>query len=339
VATRSQFEKFLVDIEPSATTKKNASSAHTKVRDHLAEDVEYSKLHVKTYLSGSYKRDTAIRPRIVNGELEKPDVDIIVLTSHTLSDSVQDVIDLVFRALDRLKKKDDTILSLRRQGRSVGVKTTLVDMDVVPIIAPWGENNKLYIANRELPIPGWLETNPPRHTTWTTEQNEAAGGRFKPLVKMMKWWRRENKTVARKPKGFMIECIVAECMNKHEENWAELFVGTLESIVKTYATFVGAKGVPPIKDPGVSDNIITSRVTPAAFEGFYNKAKCHAELGRRAMAETDADKELELWREILGVRFPPAAMQRTAELLDEAESISLQFPNKKIQPNKPTGFA
>ena len=57
----SVFETFLRDIEPSATTKTNASSAHTGVRDHLRKHDDFKDKHVTTFLSGSYKRDTAIR--------------------------------------------------------------------------------------------------------------------------------------------------------------------------------------------------------------------------------------------------------------------------------------
>lgn len=41
-------------------------------------------------------------------------------------------------------------------------------MDVVPIIAPFGIENTLYIPDKKLN--SWLETNPPGHTEWTTEE-------------------------------------------------------------------------------------------------------------------------------------------------------------------------
>jgi len=62
MAPNTRFTDFLTDIEPSATTKSNASSAHTTLRTTLRTDEAFAPLHRHTFLSGSYKRDTAIRP-------------------------------------------------------------------------------------------------------------------------------------------------------------------------------------------------------------------------------------------------------------------------------------
>ena len=77
---QARFENFLKDIEPSRTTKSNASSAHTELRDFLKNDEDFKDYYQKSFLSGSYVRNTAIRPRAKNGQTERPDVDIIVVT-------------------------------------------------------------------------------------------------------------------------------------------------------------------------------------------------------------------------------------------------------------------
>jgi hypothetical protein len=338
MATQKQFEDLLRDIEPSSTTKSNCSDAHSTLRKFLFDDEEFKKVHRNTYLAGSYKRDTAIRPQIVDGKSRRPDVDIIVLTNHQFTDKPKDVVCLVYKTL---KKK---YTSVEQNQRSICVQTDKVDMDVVPIIAPYGEGSTLYIADRKLDQ--WIETNPPDHTKWTTQINEDTGGRFKPLVKLLKWWRRQNPTVTRKPKGFVIETIVAECMDRNQANWAELFVGTLEKIVSKYRTAVETGQVPVIVDPSVSKNSVTAGMTADAFKGFYNKAKAHAELGRKAIQEKDPEKELGFWREILGDRFPAALRQAvqasaTASLLAPAASAAapLAFPDRPVRPNKPAGFA
>ncbi|MCA9124027.1 MAG: nucleotidyltransferase [Planctomycetaceae bacterium] len=343
MATQQQFRDFLSDIEPSATTKSNAKSRHTELRDFLANDTEFKKLHVQTFLSGSYRRDTAIRPRKLGGVIARPDVDIIVETNHTLADDPKDVIDAVFYAIQRLKNQKESYTSLRRQARSIGVETSTVDMDVVPIIAPDGMDGTLYIANRkhESSLDKWLVTNPPGHTKWTVDINAASGGRFKPLVKLMKWWRRQNPTLSKRPKGFVIECIVAECFDPDETDYEKLFLGTLDSIVSRYEAFVSAGLVPYIADPSVPGNYVTTGLTFDAFEGFYKKVKAHAEIGEKILAETDADEELKLWKSIFGDRFPAAGMStKAAGLLPEAACVSpFVFPDRPIAPTKPGGFA
>lgn len=334
MASQSQFEAFLKDIEPSASTKANAKAAHETLRAYLKGHGEFKEVLVKVLLSGSYRRNTAVRPRKKGEVTDRPDVDVLVVMDYGLSKAPGEVLDFLYRILK------PEYPDIRKQTRSVGIESGLADMDVVPIIAPYGMEGTLYIPDRKLEQ--WRETNPPRHTEWTTERNNASGGRFKPLVKEFKWWRRQNPTVGRKPKGFVVECVVAENMDYYQMNHAELFVSTMESIVSKYAFSILTKQVPSISDPGVPGNAVTYGMTFDSFEGFYNKAKAHAEIGRRAIEEDDPEKELGLWRKIFGPRFPAsAAAKKSADLLSEplASSGALSFPDRPVEPQKRTGFA
>lgn len=329
---KSIFEDFLRDIEPSQTTKARASSAHTALRDYLTRNEDFRKVHERTYLSGSYKRDTAIRPKVSEGEVERSDVDIIVQTNHTQADCPIEVVNLLYKTIK------SGYSNVRKQQRSIGVETEQASMDVVPIIEPFGSDGPLFIPDRKLE--DWVETNPARHTQWTTEINQARGGRFKPLVKLLKWWRRENPTVSKHPKGFVIECITAECMDKDETHYGELFARTLEGIVSKYAISILLEQVPRIEDPGVSGNSVTTGISLAAFNGFYRKAVTHAELARVALVEEDSDRATEIWREIFGDRFPKVQTTKASGLLDAAVSVhSAVFPDRPVKPNKPSGFA
>ncbi len=328
MATQTQFTDFLHDIEPSRTTKSDAQKAHEDVRKFLKEHETFKEVRIRDFLSGSYKRNTAIRPKTEAGEIERPDVDIAVVTSHGLGDKPAEVLDLVYKALS------DGYKDIRRQPRSVGLSTSSADMDVVPLIQPNG--GTMYIPDRKLEE--WLETNPEGHTDWTTEQNKEADGRFKPLVKLMKWWRRENPTVSKRPKGFVIECFTAECMSYIETQYAELFVGTLEEIVDRYRSYIDTQLVPSVSDPSVSGNSVTTGLTFAAFEGFYNKVAAHATLGRQALGE-DAEKATELWWKIFGSRFPKIEATAKSLTASATKIAPLTFPNHPVRPNRPEGFA
>jgi hypothetical protein len=335
MSIQTQFEKFLHDIEPSETTKANASAAHTTLRRFLREHATFKHVHVDTFLSGSYKRNTAIRPRLIDGKDTRPDIDIIVVTNHVLTHKPQGVLSLLHRTLDEGYAIEEPL-----NTRSVGVSTASVKMDVVPIIAPGGMDGTLYIPDRNLGQ--WLATNPPQHTAWTTEVNQASGGRFKPLVKLMKWWRRENPTGSKRPKGFVIECIIAECMDRNETRYAELFIGTLEMILSRYALSMAQGRVPEIDDPGVSGNSVTTSVSFAEFKAFYAQVSVHAQLGRSALTEQtrDSNKALALWRRIFGPRFPEPTDAGVATLLRSGIAPgALSFPNHPITPRKPGGFA
>ncbi len=325
---QARFTEFLSDIEPSTTTKSNASSAHTALRDFLKDDEDFKNYHVSTFLSGSYKRDTAIRPQKMENETERPDIDIIVETTHTREDAPKEVINLLYNTLSK------KYTNLRRQDRSVGIETSKADMDVVPVIK---HDGIYFIPDRKLGI--WLPTNPPGHTTWTIETNKTAGKRFKPLVKLMKWWRREKPTTDKKPKGFVMECFTASCMDYVETYYGELFVQTLEAIVKKYEWYIPLQRVPSLPDPGIQSNSVTNGMTVDAFIDFYNKTKEYAELGRKALNETDPEKATKLWKDIFGDRFPKTEGTNSNSLLAPAVTTQVIFPNEPAGPKKPKGFA
>ena len=344
MTVQSRFVKLLSDIEPSSTTKANASQAHTDLRRFLANHETYGEIYVRSFLSGSYKRNTAIRPRVKGGVADRADIDIIVVTNHTRADDPEAVIDKLYKVL---KKEYD---SYRKQGRSVGLATNLADMDVVPVIEETVLSGTpvIYVPDRQRKE--WVRTNPEGHTTWTTDKNKEAGERFKPLVKLVKWWRRENPWWAanatspkRKPKGFQLECIVAENMNVAETQWAELFVSTLEAVKAKYAWAVSLESVPYIQDPAVPGNDVMAGVEPEVFKRFYDKASEHAALGREAidLEEEDPDGALERWRKIFGPRFPSAGVAKAlAEAANLTPVVVPSFPDRKVVPDKgPKGFA
>lgn len=335
MTTQQQFLDMLSEIEPSPSTVAACSSAHNTLRDALAEHDEFSDVHVRTFLSGSYKRDTAIRPTRVGGVHQRADVDIIAVTNHTSQDAPEVVLDAVHQALVDAGYKNLTV-----NRRSVNVKLVTVDMDVVPVI----ENGDAYLIP-DIHLEKWLDTNPEAHTDWTVTTNAKADGRFKKLVKLFKWWRRLHMPAdLKRPKGFILECLVAEHMSYIETNLETLFVTLLATIRDAYYLTVILGQVPSLEDPGVPGNNVFSAVTADEFKTFYNKLSEQAALARKAKDETDDKETLRLWREVLGSCFPASASQRSASeiatsLLRPAVGAGLTFPATAVYPNKPGGFA
>jgi hypothetical protein len=336
MATQRQFEDLLRDIEPSDSTKKACSAAHRTLRDGLSSHPDFKGVHINTYLSGSYARQTAIRPRKSNGTLRRPDVDIIVVTNHTRFDKPADIISLIRRTLRKLGYEE-----LEANRRSVSVSMSNVEMDVVPIIRDdsWSHTGWL-IPDKSQDT--WLVTNPLGHNEWATEVNKKAQERFIPFVKLVKWWKREGLPNLRRPKGFILEALVASHMDAREGNHEERFIKFLEKIVSEYSWQALFGGVPELEDPSVPGNNVFSRVKPEEFKRFYDMAKEHANLMRRAQAERDPDKAMSLYRRVLGDRFGLSFATRSGGglLTSAAATPTLAFPAHKVQPpNKPEGFA
>jgi len=347
MATIQQFKDFLYEIEPSETTVSRSSTAHNNLRTKLASHETFRGFHIGTFLSGSYRRNTAIRPQKKGDDFHRPDVDIIVQTSHSTSHAPGNLISLIHDVLI-----DSGYSSLEINRRSVSVTLSDVDMDVVPIIAnAYGDDYLIPDKDMNNGDGAWINTNPPGHTIWTTEVNKNNGGRFKPLVKLFKWWKRERLPDLKKPKGFILECLVAKHMRSEELSYEELFVTLLENIRDAYRSYVLLCIVPFLEDPSVPGNNVFSSVTSDDFNNFHNQIALDAALARNAFTEIDADKQLAIWRQIFGKAFPSS----NAVVIQKSENNSplrsvvpvtavpktgLAFPNEPVKlPNKPPGFA
>lgn len=334
MATETQFEALLSDIEQSKTTRKQISKEHQKVRGFLKEHEDFNLVHRHTFLTGSQARHTAIRPKTILGEIERPDADVIVVTNHELENTPNDVIQFL---RDILEQEFD--LDEQEHTRSVGIYSGEVELDVVIVIAPsnsWEiqDSEDLTIealSERQLYLPDiannqWIETNPPKQIKWSTKVNDDTRCYFKPMVKLLKWWRRENSTklTGRHPKGFVLECLIAECMPKDAIGYEDAFLKLLSNIKNKYGPLVGLKQVPCIFDPGVASNNVFSRVSFDEFESFYNLITTHNELAQTAVKKGDTFEALELWREIFGSRFPASENQKKAQdLKSRFQSFSL----------------
>lgn len=330
----ARFKELLADIEPAPTTKTAASTAHTAVRKHLRGHPDFKDRWVGDSLAGSYSRDTAIRPKKTEDGVERPDVDIIMETSFTTADHPDDVLQEVSDALE------DEFTVERINKRSVRVVTGNAEIDVVPVIA----SGTLYqLPDRDLGE--WKYTNPSGHNDWSRDQNEYFDCRFKPLVKMFKWWRRENKT-GKRPKGFVLEVLVAKHAPQDEAHYGEAFAQMLESIYDAYGALAEAGYKPHIDDPGLPGNNIISKVSITDWRNFIERIRVHGSYARRAQDEEDMAEATRLWRKLFGNRFKETITAAKAESLASyaavpagAAGTGYTFPNQPAAPNKPRDFA
>lgn len=328
-----RFNELLKDIEPSASTKAMLSSAHKSVREHLRNHPLFCTRWLDGFLAGSYSRDTAIRPKKTEDGIERPDVDIILETNFNVTDSPDVVLGEVSGALlDKFKVE-------RINKRSVRINTASTEIDLVPVIA---YGTAYMIPDRE--INGWKETNPPVHNSWSQTQNENFGGRFKPLVKLFKWWRRENNS-GKRPKGFVLEVLAARHAPLNELHYGEAFANMLQMIYNEYASSAKVGVKPHIDDPAVLGNDILSKVSITDWKNFINRVGTHAGCARRAQNVTDPEEATRLWRKLFGDRFKVSMNSVTAANLSQtatlppAGTVGYSFPDVPATPKKPRGFA
>ena len=281
------FAKFLSDIEPSSSTVSEISSAQKSLRKYLSSHEEYSDCYQSSYLSGSYAKHTAIRPAKDDGNR---DVDIVVETNHSTGDSPADVLEELRSALADASKYS----TARAQTHSVGIQLSKLDIDVVPLAK---EGESWYIVDVE--TGEWGRTNPKGHKEWSTEVNGEHDGKYKPVVKILKWWRREHcPEGSRWPKGITLEKMVADNFPEETGPYGDLVASVFRSMHDRYSDDLASGVVPFVDDPALPGNDLAAGYSIEDFREF------DGELVSAIALLDESGSTNEVWRKILGGRFP-----------------------------------
>ena len=150
----------------------------------------------------------------------------------------------------------------------------------------------------------WDDTHPLAQITWTTDKNKSCNTHYINVVKAIKWWKRINEDLPKYPKGYPLEHLVGDCCIDGITSVAEGVTRTLETLVDKYADHARTETVPFLPDHGVPQHNVFHRVSGAEFREFYDAIAEAAETARKALDEQEKSKSVELWRSLLGDKFP-----------------------------------
>ena len=214
-------DQFLRSLELTPNQRDDAKRQHVYLRTQLQQQMSTKEV----FLSGSFARKTAIRP--LN------DIDIVAVLDPAHHGGVDKRPLACLRelqgVLDRLyPNKEHPIL----QGRSVHIDFagTGIGFDVVPAFLDDAESDVYLIADRARDR--WLRTNPKRHAALSTEANERAGKKLKPLTKAVKRWRMDARCPAR---SFHLEVLAWGVLTSPPTSWvgglATLFEGLADGVL------------------------------------------------------------------------------------------------------------
>lgn len=110
------FNDFLKNIRLTDNQVNELKSAHTTLRNRLMADEDLKDIIVTTFLQGSYRRSTAVRPK----QGKRSDVDIVVVTKLDKEEVTREEALNVFEPF--LEKYYEG--KYRKQGRSWGIEMT-----------------------------------------------------------------------------------------------------------------------------------------------------------------------------------------------------------------------
>ena len=297
----ARFHEFVSIITPSKTTDERSVRAHTIVRETLKKDKIFGPTINSTFLGGSYRRKTAIRPVSKEGNTERPDVDIYVVVKDsqetiTPKELVQNLHGALLRHQGELN-----IREIRLNRCSITISTNLADMDISPLLdRDFG--GLFQIANRE--TNEWYPTDPIEHIEWSDRANKRTDGRFNSVVKLCKWTRREFPTNDKHPKSIALEALVEKHMHPTLNHLGLQTYMFYDSIATTYESNRRLQTCPQLDDPATWDGNLLFGVSGNAFADFYEKAiKFKAEAYKGLTTENQV-KATKHWRKIFGKQFP-----------------------------------
>ena len=129
IALPSYFNDFLGGIRLKSTHIDDLQRGHRTLRNRLAVDESLAPCIVSTFLQGSYRRATAVRPK--SGK--RSDVDVVVVTKLSMSEypDPDDAMELFVPFMEKHYTG-----KYRLQGRSIGIELSYVDLDLVITAAP-----------------------------------------------------------------------------------------------------------------------------------------------------------------------------------------------------------
>jgi hypothetical protein len=173
-------------IEPTQTQKNGAARSQNYLRDLLNTGQMANRIE-KSYLSGSYARDTAIYP------LDDVDIIFVINPSYwnasplwTVSTAFYPPAEKVLESFANAIRYRYPVSSVYGQRRSVCLVLNHLDIDVVPAIQDRNNSKFIHIPDRN--ATQWIVSSPLLHSENATKVNQTYGGRFKPLVKLLKYW-------------------------------------------------------------------------------------------------------------------------------------------------------
>lgn len=200
----------LSSVVAATPAQREAAAASRRFLLEQLNSGQMGKRLVNDFMIGSYARHTALTPL--------DDIDLVFIIDPRFwqtklqglvgkRPSSKKVLGTFATALRRRYRKT----SVRLQRRSVGLLLSKAKIDLVPAIPDPSRTNWLYIPDRKKD--SWIESAPQIHTDVATAVNKANGGRFKPLVRILKAWNNRIPKNARL-KSFAIETIATRLFSR-----------------------------------------------------------------------------------------------------------------------------
>ncbi|MBA4383916.1 MAG: nucleotidyltransferase [Anaerolinea sp.] len=254
------------------------------------------------FLEKYYKGKWRTQGRSLGIELTEVDLDLVITSAPSESD-VESLKSEAVTTSDSISNAPDwkltpSWLSLRSREFNFSAKTLL---ELSAKEAEW-KLAPLRIPDRDAGI--WEDTHPLEQIRVTRDLNQDTNYHFVNVVKSIKWWWLDQLEDPQPPKGFPLERLIGECCPPDITSVAEGITRTLETVLSLYGSLILSRSKPVLPDYGVPNHDVFKRITPEQFTAFYGLVQPAALLAREALNSKGRTESGNLWRELLGNKFP-----------------------------------
>ena len=291
MTTEEFFKDLASKLELTKSESDKISQKHNLLREKLRE-----KLPVEDdFLTGSYARNTMIRPK----DDKKFDVDFFLAFNQKDYGETElpDLLNIVKNALEQIKNDDADIEEIQEQKRSIGViYKDNFQIDVVPAIQI--EKDKRYKIFDKSTLQA-VESNPKLHGSNLTSANDVSESdgikRLVPIVKLLKSWKREKCDYV---KSFHLEILVVNILGSEE-------IGSYsQGVAKFFANAGQNLQSAGLKDPANDSNIIDGYLdSDGTRTKLIDLIKTEKEVAEKAVKfekEGNEDDAIKEWKKIFG---------------------------------------
>lgn len=277
------FQEFKSKLEITKAEQEKAQTRHNNVREKLREKMVLD----RDFLSGSYGRNTKIRP------LNDVDLMIVLNVDEYADDYYHNgdptkILKLIKTIVDDLYPRTPSKI----QARSVNLDFHDFGFDIVPSFDRSGGGLLIPDSN----IGGWMGTSPEAHQRLLTEANKKAGQMLVPLVKMVKSFNLNKKKPLR---SFHIEAMSLDIFWEPPASYQEGLIALFSSLAtKVLSNCPDPAGMGPGVDDYLdgADRLRISKLLGDSIE----KARQALELE----SQNDHNGAIGVWYSLLGAPFP-----------------------------------
>jgi len=284
MAIQEQFDKHLSDYLNLTKEDIKKVQVHIELREKLETKLEFKgKDDNETYsfLTGSYSRNTAIRP--------PQDVDFfIVLNERKYGDlEPSELLNLLEKTLKDILPEKTKI----QQTHSVTIEyDEEFGIDVIPAFEINSDLYKIPHVSDDSDL--WLESNPKIHKEKLTNVNNTVNGLLVPIVKLLKAWKRDKCSYV---KSFHLELLAIEIINNSEvesyTNGIKLFFDKASNYLESAC----------VMDPANPDNLVDDYLKDDEWENLKYLIKTEATIAQNAVSLENngkADEAIKEWDKI-----------------------------------------